>query len=326
VKVLVLRFSSIGDIVLTSPVVRCLHRQLPGVEIHYVTKKKFRSLVDHNPHIHKVHVLGSSLSELIDDLETEKFDLILDLHNNVRTGRIKMALGIASRTFFKLNWRKWLLVRFKMNRLPRTHLVLRYMATCRHLGVKYDGKGLDFFGDPETILPDTVVHRLPSAGFSVYAIGGTYTTKKLTLNKMRELFSITNEPLVLIGDNNDGLVAAEAAKGFEAKVINLCGELSIGQSALLMKDARQVITHDTGMMHIAAALGKKVLSIWGNTVPDFGMWPLFPSELQVSHDLRFEVENLSCRPCSKLGYNRCPKGHFHCMNLQNVKQLAEKLH
>jgi ADP-heptose:LPS heptosyltransferase len=325
VKVLIIRFSSIGDIVLTSPVVRCIHEQLPGTEIHYVTKKKFRSLVEHNPYIHKVHLLGTSMTELIDHLHEEKFDLILDLHNNVRSSRIKLALGLRSHTFFKLNWRKWLLVKFKVNYLPELHVVHRYLATCRTLGVKYDGKGLDFFPEPETTLPVELQNQLAGRAYDVFAVGGTYKTKKLPPEKMRELFGKLSRQMVLIGDEADGEVVSKAVAGLENVVINYCGKLSISQSALLIKGANTVVSHDTGMMHIAAALHKRIISIWGNTVPDFGMYPLLPDNLQLSSDLRFEVKALPCRPCSKLGYDTCPKGHFRCMNQQNMQELAEKL-
>jgi ADP-heptose:LPS heptosyltransferase len=94
-------------------------------------------------------------------------------------------------------------------------------------------------------------------------------------------------------------------------VINLCGQLSLAQSASIVGQSARVFTHDTGLMHIAAALRKPIVSIWGSTVPAFGMYPFYPDGLDLNTTL--EVKDLSCRPCSKIGYDKCPKGHFRCM-------------
>ena len=105
----------------------------------------------------------------------------------------------------------------------------------------------------------------------------------------------------------------------QGKVYNACGRFSINQSASLVQQARVVITPDTGLMHIAAAFKKKIISVWGNTIPEFGMFPYLPDK-----DSRIiQVEGLSCRPCSKIGYSSCPKKHFRCMNDIDEKQLAE---
>ena len=143
-KVLIIRFSSIGDIVLTTPVIRALHEQA-GAELHFLTKKQFAPLVAHHPFISKVITLTDNFSKTVRELELEEYDLILDLHHNIRTKRLKMALKRPSRAFHKLNLEKWLVVRFGINRLPETHIVDRYLATTHSLGVKHDGKGLDFF-------------------------------------------------------------------------------------------------------------------------------------------------------------------------------------
>lgn len=324
-KVLVLRFSSIGDIVLTTPVLRCLKLQREDVQLHFATKTRYAELLKFNPYIDKLHLLDNSTHELIDKLHEENFDLIVDLHNNVRTGRIKLALGIKSHTVHKLNFKKWLLVRFKVNILPEIHLVERNLKTVAALGVHYDDRGLDFFMDPATAIPETLKEKIKDKSYVVYAAGGTHVTKRLPVHKMRELVENVDDLLIIIGGRDDKNSVDEAIKGLQRNVVNACGELSIMESALLMQGARLVISHDTGMMHIAAALHKKLISIWGNTVPDFGMWPLYPGDETLGNHLELEVSALECRPCSKLGYDRCPKGHFDCMNHQNLTKIGEKL-
>ncbi len=324
-KVLILRFSSIGDIVLTTPVIRTVKSQLDGVEVHYATRHTYRSILDQNPYIDKLHCLGDSLTKLIAELKSEKFDLIIDLHHNLRTFRIKRALGVKSTSYLKLNVEKWLLVNLKIDKLPPVHIVDRYMDTVKSLGVKMDSLGLDYFIPDKDVVP---LDWLPAEfrnGFVTYAIGAQHATKRLPVDRMIELCDKINRPIVLLGGKEDHETAETVARFFgrtsdqdgneealkelnkKAIVFNACGKFNLNQSASLLKQSQFVFSHDTGLMHIAAALGKQIFSIWGNTIPAFGMYP-YRTRFTVLENTR-----LSCRPCSKIGHNKCPKGHFKCM-------------
>jgi len=316
VKVLVVRFSSIGDIVLCTPVFRCLKEQLPNVEVHFATKTSYVSLLTHNPHIHAVHALGEDWHEFVSALKQEGFDQIIDLHNNIRSRRLALSLGVKRRPFDKINIAKWLKVNWKFDRLPEVHIVDRYLRTIEGLGVKNDGKGLDFYL-PED-LDDTPLRQLPE-NYVCFAIGGQHSTKKLPPASIEELLSKIQETVVLLGGPEDEITGKSLAER-SGIVVNMCGQLNLLQSALAIQRSTAVITHDTGMMHIAAAFGKNVISIWGNTIPSFGMYPYksgIDSEM-------FEVEGLKCRPCSKIGFDHCPKGHFRCMTEQDLDLIAEK--
>ncbi len=314
-KILVLRFSSIGDIVLTTPVVRCLKTQKPEFQIHYATKKQYRNLLINNPYIDKLHLLDGSMTDLVAELKQENFDLIVDLHNNLRTVNLWSQLRVKRVKFDKLNWEKWLMVRLKVNMLPYEHIVDRYLETVSDLGIKNDEKGLDYFIPDTTTLSD---FNLPDS-YSVYALGAQHNTKKLPLSKQIELCNSIRQPIVLIGGKEDAEAGQQLSSACD-NTINLCGQLSIDQSALLMKNALKVYSHDTGMMHIAAALSKPIVSIWGNTIPEFGMTPYYPADFDDSNSTILEVENLKCRPCSKIGFDSCPKGHFKCMMNQKFGQ------
>jgi ADP-heptose:LPS heptosyltransferase len=308
-KILILRFSSIGDIVLTSPVVRCLKQQLPNAEIHFATKNKFKSLLECNPYIDKIHVLNNSIFDLIGELQTEKFDVIIDLHNNLRTRIIKTFVGKKSYSFNKLNFEKWLMVNLKINRLPNVHIVDRYLAATKKLGIKNDGKGLDFFISVED--ENFGKNYAQSSGsYIAFAIGGQFVTKKLPQERMVELINLQNKKIVLLGGKEDELVANYILSNTK-NTESFCGKVSLHQSAAIIKYADLVLTHDTGLMHIAAAYQKKINIFWGNTIPQFGMYPYLHSIVDFKN---FEVQNLSCRPCSKIGYAACPKKHFNCMN------------
>lgn len=317
-KILVIRFSSIGDIVLTTPVVRCLKTQIPGAEVHYATKKQFSGLFSANPYIDKIHSFEEKkLPTLIDALEAERFDYIVDLHNNFRSMLIRSNLGLPYRAFNKLNIPKWLMVKLKINRLPDVHIVDRYLDAAAELGVHNDGKGLDHF------IPDDQHIGLASlpegfqSGYVAFVIGAMHATKKLPIEKAIELTQHIQLPVVLIGGPDDVEAGNAIVAGSTSKIYNGCGKYSIHQSASLIQQAQKVYTHDTGMMHIAAALKKDIVSIWGNTIPAFGMYPYFGEEtsLQAQYTAGkiLEVSGLSCRPCSKIGYTACPKGHFRCM-------------
>ncbi|MDR0414629.1 MAG: glycosyltransferase family 9 protein [Prevotellaceae bacterium] len=308
-KYLVIRFSSIGDIVLTTPVLRMLKKRRPDAHIHFVTKKKYASLIAHNPYVHKVHVLDGSLPALVKELRAEGFDYILDLHRNLRSFVVKSVLGEKSFTFNKLTWSKWLLVNFKINVMPPLHVVDRYLETLRELRVKIDARGLDFFIPKDVTLPASVERVAVKDKFVAFVCGAQHATKKIPLQRMVELCRMVALPVVLVGGEDEHEQGSEVARICPG-VHNACGILNIYQSAMLVSRAKVVIAHDTGLMHIAAALKKNIISVWGNTVPEFGMYPYYPGEKSQI----FEVKNLRCRPCSKIGFSECPRRHFRCMN------------
>ncbi len=310
-KVLIVRFSSIGDIVLTTPVVRCLKQQVDNIEIHYLTKNNFISVIENNPYIDKIHTIGNDLKSLIPLLKQENFDLVIDLHHNVRTLRLKYFLGKKSVSFNKLNWKKFLITTFKINKLPKQHIVDRYLETINFLGVLNDNKGLDYFissKDEVDIASMLPVHYLN--GYYALVIGGSYYTKQIPINKLKQICEKSSLPLVLLGGKEDVDVASELHKAFPTQTLNMCGKMSLNQSASIIKQSKKVITSDTGLLLIAAAYKKDIISIWGNTIPEFGMGPYMAGD----DSQIVEVNHLSCRPCSKLGYRKCPKGHFKCMN------------
>jgi ADP-heptose:LPS heptosyltransferase len=313
-KVLIIRFSSIGDIVLTSPVARCIKEQVPNATIHYATKSNFRSILENDTYIDKLHFLENSLDNFIKELKEEKFDVIIDLHKNIRTLRIKLALGVKAYSYNKLNFKKWLLVNFKINKLPKVHIVDRYLETTKHLGVVNDNKGLHFN------IPDIAKIQLSELDvpqkFICFAIGGQHETKKLPIYKIVQICNFQKLPIVLIGGKEDKKNGDQIVVGcLQNNVINLCGKLSINESAWLIESSEKIFTHDTGMMHIAAALKKEIVAFWGNTTPLFGMYPYLTKHRNI------ENKELKCRPCSKIGYNKCPKGHFKCMNELNITEI-----
>lgn len=329
-KFLIIRFSSIGDIVLTSPVVRCLKKQLAGSEIHFLVKDAFLPVVQHNPYIDKVHVLAHSWELMVEELKEEQYDYIIDLHHNARTLRLKRALlkgNSAHRvkevhSFYKLNIQKYIYTAFKINLLPKIHIVDRYMQAVASYGVKNDGAGLDYFigKEDETGLKDIPASH--HAGFIACVIGAALGTKRWPVHKWKEFCKQMNHPIILLGGPEDRVNGDEIAAVDDVKVYNACGKFKLNESADLVRKSKLVITNDTGLMHIAAAYKKQIISLWGNTVPSFGMTPYY-GFTPVS-DVIMQVNKLWCRPCSKIGFKKCPLGHFKCMEKIQAEELLKR--
>jgi ADP-heptose:LPS heptosyltransferase len=321
-KVLIIRFSSIGDIVLTTPIIRCLKEQVAGIEIHFLTKSSFASLLYTNPHVSKVYSINKNVSEVLPILKTERYDFIIDLHHNLRSKQVIWSLQRPSKSFPKLNFKKWLLVQMKINKLPEIHIVERYFKAASVFKITNDLRGLDFFIPEKDVVQ---LHELPrqfAEGFIAFVIGAQHFTKRMPNHKIIDLCNTLPLPIVLIGGKEDYNNGIEIELALGAKVLSVCGKYNLFQSASLVKQAKLVIAHDTGMMHIAAAFQKKIISIWGNTVPEFGMYPYMPQHL--THSYIAEVKGLPCRPCSKIGKTKCPEGHFKCMNNMNTDEILKR--
>ncbi len=323
VKFLILRFSSIGDIVLTTPVVRCLKKQYPHAEIHYFTKPAFESILSSNPYIDKVHILDNKLLNKSLQLKQLGFDYIIDLHHNLRTAIIAGILQCPVFSFNKLNLEKSALVLSGIHTLPDVHIVDRYLDTLNTFGIVNDQEGLDFFIPEETRQQFSFEKYGVNHPFIAMAIGAQHSTKRMPVAQLIAVIKQLQLPVVLLGGGSDEEVGKTIVSQLPDKVINLCGQLTLNESALMIERSNYLITHDTGLMHIGAALKKPIVSIWGNTIPSFGMYPYY-GKYNIPQRMH-EVADLTCRPCSKIGYNECPKKHFNCMNKQDVQAIAQIL-
>lgn len=317
-KVLVCRFSSIGDVVLTSPIVRSLKTARPALELHYVTKAALAPLVVHNPHLARVHVLEDDFGRLVRQLRAERFSFLVDLHNNLRSHRLRVALGIPAAGFPKLNARKYVLTKFKRDTLPDRHLVDRYAEALQPLGVPLDAGGLELFLPPEaaTAAQQQLASAGVAGGFTAHVLGAKFATKRWPAAYHAELANRRGQPVVLLGGPDVANDARTVAKRLAVPYLNTVGKADLMTSAAFIQHAAAVVTPDTGLMHVAAAFQRPTYVLWGNTVPKFGMAPY-----RAPHR-NLEVHGLRCRPCSKLGFARCPQGHHRCMHELNPERVA----
>lgn len=319
-KILVIRLSSIGDIILTTPVLRELATTFPGSEIDYCTKAPFKVLLSGNPHLNNLFT--------VDAPPSGSYDLVVDLQNNIRSKRIirQVQAGVV-KSYRKRNWKKLLLVRTRID-LTGTYrsVVDRYREELIASGVKPDEHGCELFpSNADRIFASTAL----GSGVPVLALcfGAMHASKRYPPEKFARLLSLLftsmDLSVILLGGKDDIAHAhaiMQALPETERKnVIDLAGKSSLQQSAAVLERADAVLSNDTGLMHMASCFGKKIFVIFGSSVKAFGFLPY-----HVPYEL-FENAGLDCRPCSHFGRDRCPEGHFRCMNDIREEDIAEKV-
>lgn len=320
-RILVIRLSSIGDIVLASPLLRALNRAFPGAEVDFVVKERFADLVRFSPYVHRVHMLPEGggwreLRGLRRSLTAQEYDLVVDIHKNFRSYYLRMGLrGARAVTYRKWRWARAVLIATKKNLYPGIVPVYqRYLAAVAPLGVRDDGMGPEFFMDPAV---GAQVRELLSRGgllshpLRVAVVPGAgFFTKRWLPERFAEvadaLAALHGSGTLLLGDAHDRPIAAEVVAHMHHKPVDMVGALSLMESAAALSFCDLVLCNDTGLMHIATALGKKVVAIFGPTTEELGFFPFGPMS-------RVVQKELPCRPCSHVGSRRCPKRHFRCM-------------
>lgn len=315
-KILVIRFSSMGDIIYTTPVVRCLKKQLLGAEVHFLTKPAFKYIYDNNPYCDKLLLLKETLSETIKELKTERYDYIIDLHNNLRTTLIKLNLRVKSSTYQKQRLRKWLSLKLHLKLVPPVHLVNRYLKTVAFLGVKNDGQPIDYYIKADDRL-ESLLPPSHQGNYVAFVIGATHFTKRMPNDKIAGICRQIKHPVVLLG-GNDVKANGDEVMLQAGNVYNACGITTLDESVFLVSKAACVLGFDTGLTHIAEAFDVPIASIWGGTVPELlGVQPYMVKEALVAGI------DLPCRPCSKFGLEKCPLGHFKCMKEMPEGPIAD---
>ena len=312
-KVLVVRFSSIGDIVLTSPIVRVLKKQ-KNAQIHFLTKSQYSSILVNNVYIDKVITINKSINEVKEDLMKENYDYVIDLHNNIRSHGLSF-LNIPIKRYSKSNFKKLIYMYTGKNFLNNEHVVDRYFKATSFLDLNNDGKGLDFFIDKKDEVDFDINQK-----FISWCIGASKEQKKLAVDQICYVANKLNLPIVLLGGMEEFNKANQIINQCsQNKIYNYCGNISINQSAYLIKHSQFLLSNDTGLMHIGAALNKKIISFWGCTKPDLGFYPY----TKKSNSLMI-ISELSKRQCSKHG-SSCRFTSDGCVKKINPKEILEKV-
>lgn len=326
-KILIIRFSSLGDILLTTPFIRILRKSFPDARIDFLVKREFISALEDNPHISSVIAFSpdsaGGFTELKNQIRSERYDAIFDLQNSIRSRMLRFHSGAAViKVVNKYVVKRFLLVTLKWNFYREvTSVVERYLMTGREFGLVDDGVGLEFnvpqsITDAVTVAtkenrsgqPDSVLGFAPAA---------RHATKRWSLEYYRDLAALYSARLetriMIFGGDGDKEYCDSLASQINGRVgrevaTSYAGRFSLAETAAAMDQCSVIVSNDTGLMHLAAARKRNIVAIFGSTVREFGFFPYG------SPSVVLEERDLSCRPCSHIGRPKCPKGHFKCMN------------
>ncbi len=336
-KILIIRFSSIGDVVLTTPLLRVLHTTFQFSMIDFVVKKEYAELVRNEKNLNRIYEFDpksgfSGMHKLRKQLQSEQYDLIVDIHNSLRSRYLRWMLGsgdvvVVSKRIFA----RTMLVRFKKNFYGNIVSVAdRYIEPLQKYGIQNDGEGLELY--ISVGIRAQAFAKMNKLGIHLYGmmIGFCPSAKHATKCWPQERFAelgirLANKygaKILLFGAAADKDRCAAIANAINdrsrnGKAVDLSGELSLLESAIAMEACNLVVTNDSGLMHVASAMKKKVIAIFGPTVREFGFFPVGKEQIVL------ERNGLYCRPCTHIGGKICPEKHFRCMNEIHVDEVAE---
>lgn len=331
-KILILRLSSIGDILLTFPLIKALRTRFPNAEINYVVKKQYAELVSANPHIGRIITFDKNdgwtgLREIKRSIRVKGFDLILDIHRNIRSWYLrKWLIGSKVLKYRKYLLRRWLLVLTKINLYKNpVSLIERYLDTVKRLGIETKDHSLEVYIPHQVITRvNEILRQQIHAGISriaAFCPGAGFSTKRWPVQGFcqvgNNLMNKGNTQIVVLGGAEDAALGEYIREHVSGPVYNACGLFSILESAAIMSQCQIVLSNDTGLLHVATALRKPTVAIFGPTTREMGYFPDSPTVSVIEKEIE-------CRPCSHNGSEKCPKGHFLCMNSITGQEVWQK--
>jgi ADP-heptose:LPS heptosyltransferase len=324
-KALVVCGSSIADVVFATPVMRALKVQMDDVEVHVFADLSSGFALDENPYVDNVHLSLESTWQNYRRLKKEQFKIVVNLSEEWNAMCLAFLLNVKTYSLKSLRFKRWLMVHLKIDQLPNKHVVQRMFEGVQNLQLKTDELGLDYFiPEKDRVLREWLPQDF-QGDYLVFCINANYSTRKLPIDRMIELCDKINKPIVLLGEKAD-FETGEVVSSFFGKsvslsydeglfqlnkrtvVYNACGKFNFNQMASLIKQSRAVFTFDNDFIAVASAFKKDIYGLWGNTILMFGKYP-YRTKFTVLENNRAE-----CRPCSSEGFEKCPKGHFKCMN------------
>ena len=311
-KILVIRLSSLGDIILSFPLLKNLKENYPEAELHFLTKEIYKDVILMNNSVDKILILKESLNDTRKEIAESDYDLIVDIHKNMKSIYVSAYNGRKIKRYRKDNFRKFLLVKFKIdlykNVIPVYRKYLNTVSEYFDLDQNTFSVSELSFKKEKVIEGNYIVIAPSSRHFTK-----TYPKEKFVsyINNLREKSDVK---FILAGDNSekDKSICRYISENCEY-VTDLCGKLSIDELAGVLFYSNEIITNDSSILHFSEALGRNVTAIFGCTVKQFGFFP------QLKDSKVFEINGLKCRPCTHIGKDKCPEGHFNCMNEIELK-------
>lgn len=319
-RILCVRFSAMGDIILTSHMIRLLKQRFPDAAIDFLVKKKYASLIQYNPNIHQKFVFDtekgfSDILRLIRQIRKQHYDAVIDLQRNFRSVVVSFFSGAQWKFKYRpKRWERFWLVHFHRDIYREVKPVpLRYLETLSPWDIKDDEKGIELFvkasarNSVEKILEKACMKK--NEEIVLLAPGAGRNTKRWPAERYGEVgdyFNNRGKRVILVGGKMDRSCADEVSESMKTSSLNFAGQFSLMETAALIKKAIILVTNDTGLMHMGIALNRKVISIFGPTTHHLGFMPFRGRSIVVE-------KSMPCRPCSYHGTEKCPQGHFRCM-------------
>lgn len=305
-KILIIRFSSLGDIILTFPLLKKIRRKYPAAEIHFLSKKNYEEVLKLNSNISRLLFYENSLSEIRRNIKQENYDVIFDLHKNFRSVFVSFINSDQVYRYKKENIKKFLLVKFKLNFFKEINPVFKKYLICAK---EFLNEGdYEFESDVLRFSRDNIM----DGSYSVIAPAARHYTKTYPADKFIEFINKSlDRKFVLVGDKteNDKAVC-DLIESNCKNVLNMCGKLNMNSLSNVLFNSDEVICNDSAILHLSEAVGKKVTAIFGSTVKEFGFFP------QLKESSVIEKNNLKCRPCTHIGKSSCPLKHLRCMDVK----------
>ena len=323
-KILIIRLSSLGDIVLTTPFVRAVRARFPDAQIDFLLRQEFSELLQYHPALSRVLKYDTQsgfpgLRTLKNSLQREYYDIVFDLHKSLRSRYLCLRMGSKEiRSIKKRIIQRTLLVRCGINIYGKVVSAAdRYLETGISYGMMNDGQG------PELFIPEFVRKSISAkmgVGPESLCIGFCPSAKHYTKRWLPDRFielgirlsRERNAMILLFGGPADIELCRTVSEGInhgtgKTAARSFAGILSPLETAAAFERCGCVVTNDSGLMHIASAMKRKVVAVFGSTVKEFGFFP------QGENNIVVENKKLRCRPCSHIGRESCPKKHFRCM-------------
>jgi lipopolysaccharide heptosyltransferase II len=319
-RILLVRFSSMGDILLTSALVRSLRMRHPEAHIAFLVKRQFAPLVSESPRLNEVITYGDGepLLGLAKELRARRFTHLLDLHGSLRSRALHFLVPGRWREYSKRRFAREVLIRLKKNiyndGIPEAE---RFFDAAEGLDVRPDGKGLEFFvSDAARANVDRwlATQGVSGRSFVLLGPGAAHFSKRWPAEYWTDLagkLAWEERSIVVTGGKaerevGDAIVAAARAAGSGIVAANSAGEFSLQETGALLQRAESLTVGDTGVMHMATAVGTPIVTMMGPTVGPFGFYPYRANATVLERDLY-------CRPCTPFGGPTCPEGHHRCL-------------
>lgn len=320
-KILIIRLSSLGDVVLTQSTVQTLRGEFPEAEIHYLTKKAYAPLVEMFNCVDEIHYWDNK-PEILKNLKRDKFDLAIDLHAKFNTFIIKKYIRAKKTvTYNKKHFLRKKIVKHKTNETISSTVDLYYSAL-QKAGLTYSKKEPRLYPKTDLKIPQILNKQKDHWNIGIFP-GALHKTKQYPLEKFSELINSFNTKenirFFLFGSKEERHLCRELKEKTEMQIIDMCSELNLDQLVSAIDKMDLIISNDSGPMHIAAALQKPQIAIFGATHPKLGFAPLNKNAIVLSADL-------DCQPCTLHGNDQCKLGHFDCMNSIAPEQIISTIY